>query len=243
MNEAAVRLVVVAAADWASAVAVELAARLRARPALRLCLPTGETPTPLYAALVEAEAEGRISFAEATLVMLDEWVGLPPGDPARCDVRLRGELLDRLRTPPAAFVAIDVDGPDPEAAAARHDAAARGLDLALLGLGLNGHVGFNEPGSRPDDPTRLVRLAASSREAATARYGATRVPTAGITLGLARLREADEAWLLVTGGRKAAALRRALVDPEGPDSPASCLRRHRRLTVFADDAAAALLPR
>jgi glucosamine-6-phosphate deaminase len=243
VNEADVRLVVVAAADWASAVAVELTARLSARPALRICLPTGETPTPLYAALVEAEAEGRISFAEATLVMLDEWVGLPPGDPARCDVRLRAELLDRLRTPPAAFVAIDVDGPDPEAAAARHDAAARGLDLAVLGLGLNGHVGFNEPGSRPDDPTRLVRLAASSREAATARYGATRVPTAGITIGLARLLEADEAWLLVTGGRKAAALRRALVDPQGPDSPASCLRRHRRLTVFADDAAAALLPR
>jgi glucosamine-6-phosphate deaminase len=237
------RLVVVAAADWVSAAAAELTARLSARPALRICLPTGETPTPLYAALVEAEAEGRISFAEATLVMLDEWVGLPPGDPARCDVRLRAELLDRLGTPPAAFVAIDVDGPDPEAAAARHDAAARGLDLAVLGLGLNGHVGFNEPGSRPDDPTRLVRLAASSREAATARYGATRVPTAGITVGLARLLEADEAWLLVTGEHKAAALRRALVDPEGPDCPASYLRRHPRLTVFADDAAAALLPR
>ncbi len=79
----------------------------------------------------------------------------------------------------------------------------RDLDLAVLGLGMNGHVGFNEPGSRPDDGTRLVRLAASSREAATSRYGASAVPTAGITVGLARLLEAREAWLLVTGERKA----------------------------------------
>jgi len=236
------RIVVLPAADWVSAVAAELAGRLATQPSLRICLPTGDTPSPLYAALVAAEARGAVSFAAATVVMLDEWVGLPPGDPARCDVRLRTELVGRLRTSPAAFVEIDVDGPDHEAAAARHDAAAAGLDLAVLGLGMNGHVGFNEPGSRPDDPTRVVRLAASSREAATARYGATRVPTAGITVGLARILEAGEAWLLVTGERKASILRRALDEPEGRDCPASCLRRHSRLTVFADDAAAGLLP-
>jgi glucosamine-6-phosphate deaminase len=104
---------------------------------------------------------------------------------------------------------------------------------------MNGHVGFNEPGSRPDDPTRLVRLAVSSREAATARYGAARTPTAGITIGLGRLLEAGECWLLVTGARKAAILRRALDEPEGPDCPASYLRRHPRLVVFADEDAAA----
>jgi glucosamine-6-phosphate deaminase len=119
--------------------------------------------------------------------------------------------------------------------------AARGLDLAVLGLGMNGHVGFNEPGSSPDDPSRLVRLAVSSREAATARYGASSVPTAGITVGLARLLETEECWLLVTGERKAQILRRALDEPEGPDCPASYLRRHQRLTVFADEAAASLL--
>ncbi len=237
------RRVVLPAADWASAVAAELVARLSDRPALRICLPTGETPGPVYAALVAAACDGRVSFDRATLVMLDAWVGLPPGDPARCDVRLRAELVDRLPRPPAAFIAIDVDGPDPDAAADRHDAAAARLDLAILGLGPNGHVGFNEPGSRPDDPTRLVRLAASSREAAVARYGATRVPTAGITIGLRRLLGAEEAWLLVTGERKASILRRCLEDPVGPDRPASWLRRHPRLTVFADEGAASLLPR
>lgn len=231
------------ATAWAERVAGELAGRLAARPSLRLCLPTGDTPSPVYAALLAAEARGEVTLGAATLVMLDEWVGLPPGDPARCDVRLRAELVDRLRTPPASFATIEVDGPDPEAAAARHDRAAMGLDLALLGLGMNGHVGFNEPGSRPDDPTGLVRLAVSSREAAVARYGATRLPTAGITVGLARLLEAGESWLLVTGERKARILRRALEEPEGPDCPASYLRRHPRLTVFVDEAAAGLLRR
>jgi glucosamine-6-phosphate deaminase len=237
------RLVVLPAADWAPAVAAELAERLSGRPDLRIVLPTGDTPSPLYEEVVRAEREDRLALGGVTIVQLDEWVGLPPDDPARCDRRLRTELVARLRTPPAAFVTIDVDGPDPDAAARRHDDAARGIGLALLGLGPNGHVGFNEPGSGPDDPTRLVRLAVSSRDAATARYGATRVPTAGITIGLARLLEADEAWLLVTGERKAAILRRVLVEPEGPDRPASYLRRHPRLTVFADAEAAALLPR
>ncbi len=237
------RLEVVPATDWPGAVAALLAARLRAKPDLRLCLPTGDTPSPVYAELVAAEWRGELSFAAATVLLLDEWVGLPPDDPARCDARLRDELIGQLAAPPV-YVPIDVDGPDPEAAARAHDAeAARGLDLAVLGLGSNGHVGFNEPGSRPDDGTRLVRLAVSSREAATARYGAGRTPTAGITLGMSRLLGAGECWLLVTGERKASILRRALDEPEGPDCPASFLRRHPRLSVFADEAASSLLRR
>jgi glucosamine-6-phosphate deaminase len=231
---------VLAAAAWAGAVADAFVERLRAEPRLRVCLPTGDTPSPLYEELVARDLRKDVSFAQATVVLLDEWADLPPGDPARCDVRLRRALLDRLAPPPRS-VLIDVDGSDDAAAARAHDAAARGLDLAVVGLGMNGHVGFNEPGSRPDDPTRLVRLARSSREAATARYGASTMPTGGITVGLARLLEAREAWLLVTGARKADILRRALRDPEGPDCPASYLRRHPRLTVFADEAAAAQL--
>lgn len=240
MTTPAFRLEVLPATEWAGTVAAWLTARLQARPGLHVCLPTGDTPSPVYAELVAAEWRGDVSLASATVVQLDEWVGLPPDDPARCDGRLRAELLDQLEAPPR-FVAIDVDALDPEAAAVAHDAQAVGLDVAVLGLGMNGHVGFNEPGSRPDDATRLVRLALSSREAATARYGATQVPTAGITIGLGRLLEAGECWLLVTGARKAAILRRALDEPEGPDCPASYLRRHAALTVFADDGAASLL--
>jgi glucosamine-6-phosphate deaminase len=228
-------------AAWADAVAADLAGRLRETPALRVCLPTGATPVPVYEALVGLATRDEASFARATVILLDEWLGLPPGDPARCDTRLRAQLLDRLPVPPAAVHLIDVDSADLDVAVARHAAVAADLDLAVLGLGMNGHVGFNEPGSFPDSPTRVVRLAASSREAAMARYGAASVPTAGITVGMDAILAAREVWLLVTGAPKAAILRRALRDPEGPDCAASYLRRHPNLRVIVDQEAAALL--
>ena len=225
--------------EWAERVAAHLAARLRATPAIRMCLPTGDTPSPVYASLVAAIARGHASLAEATIVLLDEYVGLPPDDPARCDARLRRELIDPVDAKPRAFHPIRVDELAPEEAAADLDrVAADGLDLTLLGLGANGHVGMNEPGSTADSPTRIVPLAAPTREAATG-YGAASAPAAGITLGLDRILESAEVWLLVTTERKAEVLARALLGREGPDCPASYLRRHPRLRVLADEPAAA----
>jgi glucosamine-6-phosphate deaminase len=231
-------------AAWAGDVAGALAERIRARPAIRLCLPTGDTPAPVYAALVELAAAGEVSLGRATIVLLDEYLGLPAGHPARCDARLRRELIDRLAVPPAAFHVIDADGPDPDHAARRHDAvAAGGLDLVLLGLGQNGHVGLNEPGSTPADPTRAVRLAAASRAVAVERYGADPPPTGGITLGIGRLLEAGEIWLLVSGAGKADVLATAVEGPEDPACPASFLQRHPDATVIADEPAATRLTR
>jgi 6-phosphogluconolactonase/glucosamine-6-phosphate isomerase/deaminase len=233
------RLEVLPAAGWADRVSGQLIERIRDQPDLRLCLPTGDTPSPVFERLVAASRRGDVSFAGVTIVALDEFVGLQPWDPARCDQRLRREFLDGLADPPRAVHLVDVADPDPTAAAARHDAiAAGGLDLVLLGLGMNGHVGLNEPGSSADSPTRVVETAASSRAAAMDRYGAAAPPTLGITLGMDRLLAAGEVWLLVTGARKAEILDRTLHDPEGPEVPATFLRRHPRLTVFADEPAA-----
>lgn len=223
------------AADWADAVAADLTDRLRAEPRLRLCLPTGETPAPLYAAL-SASTDADL-WSQATVVLLDDYVGLGPDDPAAGGPRLRREIVDHVH--PASFIDIDQSG-DLEVAVQRHDAAAIGLDLAIVGLGLNGHIGFNEPGSTADSLTRVVDLHPRSREAAEG-YGAEGAPERGITIGLARLLEAGELWLLVTGERKAEILRAALEGPETPDIPASYLRRHPHWRVMADAAAAAPL--
>lgn len=237
-----VRLEITAVEDWADRVADELIARVRERPALRLCLPSGDTPSKLFSRLVARSATGEVSFADVTVVLLDEFLGLAADDPARCDLRLNRELLSNLRPAPAAIHTINADASDPEAAARAHDAvAAQGLDLALLGLGMNGHVGLNEPGSGPDSPTRVVGTAAATQEAALGRYGAGSAPVNGITLGMDRLLQAGEIWLLVTGARKADILARTVRGPEGEDCPATFLRRHPRLWVIADEAAAARL--
>ncbi|CAN5795754.1 glucosamine-6-phosphate deaminase [soil metagenome] len=235
-------LTVVAGPEWAQRVAAELAHRLRRQPRLRLCLPAGDTPAPVYARLVELNRLGQAPFGQATIVQLDEYVGLESSDPARCAARLRRELLDLIDPGPATFHPILVDELPPAAAAEAHEAiAAEGLDLVLLGLGLNGHVGLNEPGSEADGRTRVVELTPASRAGAIERYGAGVVPQLGVTLGLAHLLASTEIWLLVTGERKAEILRRALEEPESSDCPASFLRRHPRLRILADEAAAASL--
>lgn len=200
----------------------------------RLCLPTGDTVAPLYGVF---PGNGLPS-----LFLLDEFGGLPPGDPGRCETMIREGLLSRLHPAPGLAVP-DVDSPDPREAARRYDAAVAegGLDLALLGLGENGHVGMNEPGSGADAPTRVVQLEKETSDHAVDAYGASRPPAWGITLGMAPLLDAAELWLLVTGPHKAGILREVLEGPVGPAVPASLLREHENVSVLADTSAAALL--
>ena len=228
------------AAAWADHVAETLAGRVAADPSLCICLPTGSTPGPVYDALPGALATASGSFARSTIVLLDEYLGLPAGHPARCDAQLRRMLVDRLDPAPARLITFDVDGDDPAVACVAFDVAIDsigGLDLVVLGLGMNGHVGMNEPGTPADAPTRIIDLAPSTIEAARG-YGADPAPTRGVTLGIVEILAAREIWLLVSGTRKAAILAATLNGPVTTEVPASLLRDHQGLRIIADDAAA-----
>ncbi|HEY7564444.1 MAG TPA: glucosamine-6-phosphate deaminase [Acidimicrobiia bacterium] len=226
------RLEVLPAAVWAATVAETLSHRLRSRPHLRLCLATGRTPTPVYAAL------GADTLTSATVILLDEFGGLPPGHPARCETMLRAALRSGVK--PRKVIVPEVDRPDLAAACRDFDRAIGqgGIDLAILGLGRNGHLGMNEPGSSVSAPTRVIRLAPETRESARG-YGADPVPDWGITAGLNQVLAAGEVWLLVTGSHKSAILKQTLEGPIGPDVPATYLRDHPAATVWADADAAA----
>jgi glucosamine-6-phosphate deaminase len=234
---------VVPAAAFGEHVAGLLADRLAARPSLVVCLPTGSTPLPAYAALPGVLARRGVDASAATVVLLDEYLGLPAGHVARCDATLRRRLLDGLAAGGVGrprLLAFDVDEAPPDVACARLDAAIEtvgGLDLVVLGLGANGHVGMNEPGTSADAPTRMVELAPSTREASIA-YGATEPPTHGVTLGMATILAAREVWLLASGAHKAAILAATLDGPVTTAVPASLLRDHPGLRVIADDTAA-----
>ena len=221
--------------------AAELVAnRLAARPGMRMLLPTGHTPRGMYAALRE-HAERDPGFAAgATVLQLDEYAGLGPDDPRSFAATLRGELAG---VTVAALHTLDGAARDLEAEAARH--AARldeaPVDLAVLGLGRNGHVAFDEPGSGLAAGVRLTRLAATTREDAAAGLAPLPVPEVGLTTGLGTLLACREILLLVTGSAKAGVLRDVLTGTPSPERPASLLRAHPRLTVLCDPAAASAL--
>ena len=231
-------LEIVRAVAWADHVAGLLAERLAARPDLVACLPTGSTPLPVYERLPGALAARGVAAAGATIVVLDEYLGLAADHPARCEVVLRRTVVERL-APPPSFIGFDIDGPHPDACRSFDGrvAVAGGLDLVVLGLGRNGHVGMNEPGTPADAPTRVVELAPSTREAARG-YGVDPPPTHGLTMGMAGILAAPEIWLLATGASKAGILAATLDVPVTADVPASLLRGHRGLRIIADEDAA-----
>jgi glucosamine-6-phosphate deaminase len=222
--------------------AAELVAnRLRARPQVRLILPTGHTPLGMYEALRAHAADGSLAAEHATLFQLDEYLGFAPDDERSYRAYLRRELRGIQL---GAFHGLDGSAADPAAECARHQASLdeAPIDLVVLGIGRDGHVAFDEPGSPPAAGVRRVELHPATREDAAAELGGLdRVPREALTVGLRTLRAAREIVLLASGEAKAAAMRAMLEDEPGPACPASLLRDHPRLTIVCDRPAAALL--
>ena len=228
--------------DRVGVVAAELVGnRLWARPHSRMLLPTGRSPHIMYAVLRAHARAGHLPPGTATVLQLDEYAGLGPGDPrsfaAQLCAQLEGIPLGTVRT-------IDGGALDPAAEAARHAAVLEEapIDLAVLGLGRDGHVAFDEPPARMASGVSVVPLAGMTREDAAAAFGgAEHVPPRALTTGLGTLYRARELILLVSGAAKAPALRAMLEDPVDARSPASLLRDHPRLTIICDREAASML--
>jgi glucosamine-6-phosphate deaminase len=233
---------VVAHPGRVGALAAELIAnRLSARPSARLLLPTGSTPAEMYAALRARARAGTLASDRATVLQLDEYAGLPCSDPRSMAAQLSA-MLDGV--PRARLATMDGSARDLAAEAARHEAVVEGgaIDLAVLGLGRDGHVAFDEPPARVASGVRVVELAdPTRRDAARAFGGVERVPQRALTVGLGTLYRARELILLVLGAAKAPALRAMLEHPVHLGCPASLLRDHPRITILCDRAAASLL--
>ncbi|TPV51090.1 glucosamine-6-phosphate deaminase [Pseudarthrobacter phenanthrenivorans] len=218
-----------------------LAAVIRSRPDAVLGVATGSSPLPVYAAL----AEHTLDMSGVQAFALDEYVGLPAGHPQSYAEVVRREVTERLGLDLALVSVPDGGAEDPHHAAALYDEAIRaagGVDVQILGIGHNGHIAFNEPGSALDSRTRVEFLADRTRKA-NARYfrSIDDVPTQCITQGLGTIREARHLLMVVNGADKAEILAAALHGPVSPECPASVLQLHPHVTVVADEAAAALL--
>ncbi|MDO5646556.1 glucosamine-6-phosphate deaminase [Paracoccus sp. (in: a-proteobacteria)] len=211
-------------------------------PKITLGLATGGTMVPLYREL-RADYMAGLSFAGVTSFNLDEYVGLAPDHMASYHYYMRDVLFDHVDIDPANTHLPRGDAPDPVAEADRYDAAIRdagGIDLQLLGIGQNGHIGFNEPTSSMTSRTRIKTLTASTR-AANRPYFDTddQVPRLAITMGVGTISDARHCLLLATGDNKAQAVAQMVEGPLSAACPASILQMHRHATVVLDTAAAA----
>lgn len=222
-----------------------VAAALRENPTALLCLATGATPARTYELLAKAGRRKPALFRRARLLKLDEWGGLPPNDPATCEVYLQQKLCGPLGIGRDRFFGWHSRPRRPEAECARIAAwlAAYGpIDLNILGLGLNGHLGFNEPAAALQAGPHVARLSRASLRHSMLGNSRSR-PGYGLTLGMGDLLHSREIVLLVNGAHKSAQLHRLLTGHVTPRFPASFLCLHPALTIFCDRAAAALLPR
>ena len=222
-------------AGWVERAADALLERLSAHPTLRMCLATGSTPLPVYERVASAPG----AFAASSVLLLDEFGGLPPDEPERCDAVLRRVLVDLVEVADYRSIDVDADDLDAECAAVDRWIDRGGLDLAVLGLGVNGHLGMNEPGSSPDGRTARVELAESTIEGAQRYFAGRHRPTWGVTVGLRDLLRADEVWVLAAGPTKADIVARSLRGPAGTDVPASLLQQHPNCTWWLDPPAVA----
>jgi glucosamine-6-phosphate deaminase len=228
------------AEEAAACAAASIIDLLGGKPDAVLGLPTGNTAIPIYRKLVAAHRSGAVSFRRATILNVDEYCGVGPDDPNSFAFFMREHLLQYVDLPPERFHIPDGLAEDAAEEAERYEAlisSLGGFDLLVLGLGRNGHVAFNEPGSPVGSRTRLVRLAAETRRAnASDSSGAT--PAMAITIGLATMFEARRVAVAVTGREKQAALAAMLSAAPVDACPASALNSHPDVLVIADRDAA-----
>ncbi len=216
---------------------------IRGKPDLVLGLPTGETPLAVYRRLVAAFEAGRVSFRQLATVNVDEYLGAGPEDPRSYAYYMRRHLFRHVDIDPRRTHLPNGLAADPDAEARRYEAVIEGLggiDCLLLGLGVNGHIAFNEPGSPHTSSTRVVTLAPATL-AANGRFFARPEdqPIKAITIGIATILAARRIVVVAVGAAKAPAVQGLFRGDPLSGCPAAALRRHPNTTVILDPSAAA----
>jgi glucosamine-6-phosphate deaminase len=232
----------------ASALAADIGRALRERPALVLGLPTGRTPIPLYRELVRLHIAGRIDFSQASTFNLDEFFGLRASDERSYHAFMRQHLFDHVNLAPGRIHFLNGAAPDPERECERYERAiarAGGIDLQILGVGTNGHIGFNEPADSLVARTHRTRLRQATRRANAAPFGnrLNAVPRDALSMGVATILAARRIVLVATGSQKAGCVARMIRGPLTTRVPASFLQVHHRAEAWLDRAAAGRLSR
>jgi glucosamine-6-phosphate deaminase len=211
-------------------------------PKAILGLATGSSPEGLYARMVEDHKENGTSYKDVRTYNLDEYVGIDRNDPQSYYTFMNEHLFKDIDILPENT---HVPYGNTEEEALAYDAQVNGVDIQVLGIGENGHIGFNEPGTPFDAPTHIVDLTESTRLANARNFGGDmeKVPSQAISMGIGTIMRAKKILLIANGPKKAEAVKRMIEDAPDTDLPASVLQDHPDVTVILDKAAAADLSR
>lgn len=227
------------------AAATLLAAQLISKPNSVLGLATGSTPIPTYQALISLYKAGVVDFSSASSFNLDEYVGLPAGHPCSYHSFMREQLFDHVNMPADHIHIPDGNAADPQTECARYDqaiTAAGGIDMQVLGIGRNGHIGFNEPDDHFTYETHVITLTDSTIDANTRFFNnRDEVPRHAISMGVGNIMKAKTVVLVANGEDKAQAIHDTVKGDITPNVPASILRCHPNCLIFVDEAAASKL--
>lgn len=232
----------------ARTLALDVVKRLAEKPDAVFGLPTGLTPIPLYREIVRLHCGGKVDFSRATTFNLDEFLGLAPDDPRSYRAFMQRHLFDHINISPRHIQFLEGTARDVDRECERYERAverASGIDLLILGLGLNGHIGFNEPARALMARTHRTRLKTATRRA-NARFFDNRlsaVPKEGLSMGMATILHSKRIVLMATGATKARCVQRVIEGPVTPRLPGSFLQLHRCVEIWLDRPAAAALKR
>lgn len=223
-----------------------ISAQVIMKPDCVLGLATGSTPVGTYEQLVDWYKKGDLDFSKVSSVNLDEYRGLKRTDPQSYYYFMHEHLFSHVNIREEATHVPDGTNPDADAACAEHERIIRelgGIDLQLLGLGNNGHIGFNEPCECFEKTTHCVDLTQSTIEANSRFFQSIEeVPTQAYTMGIGTIMAAKKILVVVNGEGKADIVARAFWGPVTPEVPASILQMHPDVTVVADEAALSKAP-
>ena len=232
------KLVVHPSAEAANAAATDCLANWLAAPTTRnVMVAAGNTPIELYRRI----GERGLSLVHLNVFALDEYVGVPLDEPRNCANLMRRCVQQAWGIPPAQFHTVSSLETDALASVHEHErkiTKAGGLDVIILGLGQNGHLGFNEPGSAEDSVGRLLDLETISIEANRKWFDGDYAPAKGVTVGLRAILAARHVLIMAYGSHKTAAVKAMVEGPRGPHCPASLLQGHPDTRVFLEPAAA-----
>ena len=217
---------------------------VKINPSAVLCLATGDSPRLAYKLMVKKVNEEQIDFSHCSFVALDEWVGVPPGNEGSCHYFLEANIFNPLKIAASNIYLFDALSNDLDDECRKMDNLVQdkgGIDLMLVGVGMNGHIGFNEPGESIDKYAHIVNLDATTQTVGQKYFKEPIELKQGITLGLKQFLESKKVIMMASGNKKAAIIKQALQSDISTAIPAAIIRMHLNGEVMIDSEAASLL--